>query len=149
MTILALDCGNKTGWALWGGAHVTSGVQDFTPRPTDVPGLRWSRFTAWLLLMSENAECIVSERWTRAPGIAGKISAGFITRIEEHCATHGATHVEVSPAELKRWLTGDGNANKLQMMSEVRHRRWTDKLALSDDEADALALLHFSLAQMA
>ena len=150
MTVLALDVGNKTGWARGDGARVESGVQDFTPRRTDLPGIRWFRFTAWLIPMSEHVEHIITERWTSAPGIAGKISAGYVTRVEEVCAMQGMIHQEVSPAELKRWATGKGNASKREMVDAVLSRRgWTDKLALGYDEADALALLHFSLAQMA
>ena len=148
MTILALDCGNKTGWARSGdrfGGPPTSSVQDFTPKPGELDGVRWSRFNDWLTRMLDTRpELVVYERWTRGPGDAPKIRAGFITRVEERCDARGIERLEVSPAELKLWTTGKGNASKLQMISAVQHRGWSDKLDLKDDEADALALLHYA-----
>ena len=157
MTVLALDCGNKTGWARSVRTGSTeSGVVDFTPKPNAlVAWNRWSRFVDWLDQMLDNhVRLVVYERWTNAPGIAAKISAGFITRVEERCDALGVERLEVSPAELKLWLTGKGNASKDEMTAEVLKRGWvnlrlyqsTDKAPpVTSDEADALALLHFAL----
>lgn len=47
----------------------------------------------------------------------------------------------VPPATLKKWVTGKGNANKKQMIAAVK-KKWKVEFK-SNDECDAVALLHF------
>lgn len=154
MTVLAIDCGNRTGWARSAGTLVTSGAVDFTPKPGDQAGIRWIRFNDWLdhvvppFPRAEGkpaTDLVVYERWTRGLGDAPKIRAGFITRIEEQCDACGIARLEVSPAELKHWLTGNGHARKDAMRNAVLIKLATDRIVMSFDEADALALLHYAL----
>jgi hypothetical protein len=51
---------------------------------------------------------------------------------------HGHTIVTVTPAELKRWATGKGNADKYAMLAAARVRGWHGD---DHNEADAY-LLH-------
>lgn len=153
MKILAIDAGNRCGWAQ--SDPPASGVADFTPRPGDLPGVRWVRFSDWLRLdMLPGVTLLVYERWTASPGVAAKIGAGYVTRIEEVVARENwyrpatvATPdlLEVSPAELKRWLTGNGRASKDQVRTEAISRGWVHSEASSFDEVDAIALLHYGM----
>lgn len=56
---------------------------------------------------------------------------------------HGIEHAAVHSATLKKWDTGSGRADKGAMLAAVR-ARWKPDVA-GDDEADALALLHYAL----
>ena len=48
-TILALDLGTTTGWALSGhGGLITTGTASFKPGRYDGGGMRYLRFTNWL-----------------------------------------------------------------------------------------------------
>ncbi len=48
-TILALDLGTMTGWALRGSdGHITSGSESFRPQRFEGGGMRFLRFKRWL-----------------------------------------------------------------------------------------------------
>ena len=48
-TILALDLGTTTGWALRGSdGHITSGSENFRPQRFEGGGMRYLRFKRWL-----------------------------------------------------------------------------------------------------
>lgn len=53
-------------------------------------------------------------------------------------STHGVTVVEVAPTVLKKFVTGNGNANKATMISTLSRKY--DVAFSSDDEADAYGL---------
>ena len=59
MRVLALDLATKTGWALWDGARIESGVQDFTPQRGDSPGMRYHLFNRWLTDMAVRFDGLV------------------------------------------------------------------------------------------
>ena len=48
MRILALDLATKTGWALWDGARIESGVQDFSKKRGESNGMLFLNFNHWL-----------------------------------------------------------------------------------------------------
>jgi hypothetical protein len=49
-SILALDLGSRTGWALRTmSGEIQSGTQDFRPRRFEGGGMRYLRFTDWLV----------------------------------------------------------------------------------------------------
>ena len=48
-TILALDLGTTTGWALRGSdGHITSGSESFRPQRFEGGGMRYLRFGRWI-----------------------------------------------------------------------------------------------------
>lgn len=53
-------------------------------------------------------------------------------------STHGVTVVEVAPTVLKKFVAGNGNANKATMISTLSRKY--DVTFASDDEADAYGL---------
>ena len=49
-TVLALDLGTTTGWALRGiDGHITSGSERFKPQRFEGGGMRYLRFKRWLV----------------------------------------------------------------------------------------------------
>src|SRR5690242_16045001 len=79
--LLALDLGTRTGWALSAGA---SGVQDFTARRGDSPGMRWIEFRAWLcrLLDSAPVDIIGYEQAHHRGGAATHVAHSLISVVE-------------------------------------------------------------------
>jgi crossover junction endodeoxyribonuclease RuvC len=69
------------------------------------------------------------------------------SRIRE--ALHDLDHhwVEVAPTQLKKWITGSGNADKKKMAVSVQER-WQFN-SKSDDVIDAFALAQFGRAHLA
>ena len=60
------------------------------------------------------------------------------------CITHkiaydrGVKRVSVSPSQVKKWLTGKGNADKAMMVEEVKKRGYNPT---DDNQADAIAIM--------
>ena len=152
MNVLALDLATRSGWALMENGRLESGVETFDVKRGESPGTRYLRFNRWLdeFALHPSAglpriELIVFEAANQRGGAATEVAAGFSTRVLEFCARHGIEHASVHSGTLKRFTTGKGNASKQEMLEAVA-RRW--KRVDTDDEADALALMHFALAEL-
>jgi Holliday junction resolvasome RuvABC endonuclease subunit len=151
MDVLALDLGTKCGWAILQHGEIQSAVETFDLRRGESPGMRWLRYTRWLEEMTVHpvagplVELVVYEAAHHRGGAATEIAAGFATHTQAVCARHGIEHASVHTATLKRFTTSKGNASKTEMLEAVA-RRW--KRVDTDDEGDALALLHYSLAEL-
>ena len=151
MDVLALDLGTKTGWALMERGTVQSAVETFDVRRGESPGMRYVRFTRWLeeMLVQSSAAprvgLVAYEAAHQRGGAATEIAAGFATHLQSICARHGIEHAAVHTATLKKWCTGKGNADKAAMLEAVA-RRW--RRVDTDDEADAVALLYYALAEL-
>lgn len=148
MNILAVDPGSKLGWALLIGATVESGVEDMSLRRGESPGARYLRFRRWLADTDELAEkmtgariaLIVYEQAHHRGGFSTEVLVGFTTRLQEHAAAAAKCEcVGVHSATLKKFATGSGRGDKLQMI-EAATRFWsiTPK---DDNHADALCML--------
>lgn len=154
ISILALDLGTRSGWAASLHGRIESGVQDFSLRRGESPGVRFLRFNAWLSQWAADGwrpDLLAYEAPHHRGGAATEIANGFSTRVQEFCARHGLEHASVHSATLKKWTTGRGNADKAAMMAAVS-RRWGEYLGnprdVDDNQADAMALLHYALAEL-
>ncbi|MFP5382262.1 MAG: hypothetical protein ACLGG4_08355, partial [Gammaproteobacteria bacterium] len=58
------------------------------------------------------------------------------------CEHHGVPYQGVPVGTIKKHVTGKGNASKDEMMAAMRARGY---LPTDDNEADALALLHWAI----
>jgi hypothetical protein len=157
MRILALDLGIRTGWALASPGAIESGVQRFELKRGESPGMRYLAFGRWLSdiyrLSGEALTLIAYEQFHHRGGAATELAAGFATRVQEFCATWALEHAAVHSATLKKFATGKGNADKPAMIAAVIRRGWAagqvrDGGPLDDNQADALALLHFVQAEL-
>jgi Holliday junction resolvasome RuvABC endonuclease subunit len=149
MNVLALDLGTCTGWATNVHGRDESGVQTFDVKRGESPGMRYVRFNAWLGQWAPDGwrpDLIVYEQTHNRGGAATEVAAGFATRVQEFCARHGIEHSAVHSATLKKFATGRGNAKKPEMIEAARVRFGYQ--GEDDDEADALALLHFARVEL-
>lgn len=153
--LLALDLGTNTGWAVSDQGRVDSGVQVFDLKRGESPGMRYLRFGRWLSEMAyfrggRLPELLVYEAAHYRGGHATEVAVGLVTRAQAYCAEHGIEHASVHTSTLKKVTTGHARASKEDMVRcvGVRFAEHLHGRQPSDDEADALALLDYALAEL-
>ena len=146
-TILALDLGTHTGWALHHlDGTITSGTEHFKPQRFEGGGMRFLRFKRWL-----NELLAASRRHQRgvlrgSPAARRRRCRPRLRRFPGHltawCEHHHIPYQGVPVGTIKKHATGKGNAGKDEMIAAAQAR---GHAPADDNEADALALLHWAL----
>lgn len=157
-SILALDLGTNTGWALrqTDGA-ITSGTQVFKPQRFEGGGMRYLRFKRWL---TELKVCQAQANHTTVPnGLqaiyfeevrrhastdAAHAYGGFLATLTAWCEHHQIPYQGLPVGTIKKHATGKGNASKEDVIEAMRAK---GHQPMDDNEADALALLYLVLEQ--
>ena len=142
-TVLAIDLGTTVGWALrMGDNTILSGTQTFRPGRFEGGGMRYLRFTDWLIEIAMRAHGIrrlVFEEVRRHAGTdAAHVYGGFLGTLTAWCEEHDVPYEGVPVGTIKRFATGKGNADKAAMIAAMRVRGFAPA---DDNEADAIALL--------
>ena len=142
-SILALDLGTATGWALRSpDGHIASGTVSFRPSRYDGGGMRYLRFRAWLDQIANGARGISAvyfEEVRRHAGTdAAHIYGGFLATLTAWCETKSIAYQGVPVGTIKRHITGKGNADKAAVTAAVRAHGF---VPADDNEADAVAIL--------
>lgn len=136
--ILALDPATKCGWAFSVDLY---GTWNLKTRSDESWGMKLLRFESKLkeTFLLQKPDLVVYER----PG--GRNTRAIITQskligiIERLCSENLIDYRAYSSTEIKKYITGKGNANKEVVIKAVADRiGYTGK---DDNEADALALL--------
>ena len=147
-TILALDLGTVTGWALRHNGVVTSGTQSFKPQRYEGGGMRYLRFARWLdeiLLSVGSIDALYFEEVRRHVGTdAAHVYGGLLAHLTAWCESQGIPYQGVPVGTIKKHATGKGNASKEQILEAMRAKGY---VPADDNEADALALLHWAIEQ--
>ena len=146
--ILALDLGQKAGWAVCNrDGAIASGVQEFRPGRFEGGGMVWLRFRAWLREIDETAGgvgVVVFEEVRRHLGTtAGHVYGGYLAHLTAWGEANKIPYRGVPVGTIKRHVTGKGNADKQAVIDAVRKLGFAPA---DDNEADALALLHWAIA---
>ncbi|PPU90998.1 crossover junction endodeoxyribonuclease RuvC [Xanthomonas albilineans] len=146
-TILALDLGTRTGWALQhSDGTITSGTEPFTPQRFEGGGMRFLRFKRWLnevLSTANPIHTVYFEEVRRHAGVdAAHAYGGFMGHLTAWCEHHQIPYQGVPVGTIKKHATGKGNASKDDMIASARRRGHTP---IDDNQADALALLHWAI----
>lgn len=147
-TILALDLGTQTGWALRQPTGITSGSECFKPHRFEGGGMRFLRFKHWLTELKQCADAIdalyFEEVRRHASTDAAHAYGGFLATLTAWCEHHRIPYQGVPVGTIKKHVTGKGNADKAAVMSAVVACGHTPA---DDNEADAIALLTWAIAQ--
>ena len=145
--ILALDLGTTTGWAMR--SHeglITSGTVSFRPRRFDGGGMRYLRFVNWLTELDQLSGPIVTiwfEEVRRHAGTdAAHVYGGLMATLTAWAEMRGVPYQGVPVGTIKKHATGKGNASKAMMIEAARAKGYSPA---DDNEADALAILHWAL----
>jgi hypothetical protein len=146
-TLLALDLGTTTGWALHGAdGLITSGTVSFRPGRFDGGGMRYLRFTNWLGELDRLSGPIASiwfEEVRRHAGTdAAHVYGGLMATLTAWAELRGVPYEGVPVGTIKRHATGKGNADKEAMIAAARARGFSPA---DDNEADAIAILFWAL----
>ena len=147
MTIFALDLGTQTGWALTSrDGSITSGSQSFKPQRFEGGGMRFLRFKRWLTDIkqcNDGIDQVVFEEVRRHVGVdAAHAYGGFMGQLTAWCEHHQIPYQGIPVGTIKKHATGKGNASKDEMVASIRSR---GHQPADDNEADALALLHWAI----
>ena len=144
MNILALDCATRTGWALWDkGKLIESGVQDFTKRRGDSNGILFLNFRIWLTrMLLNNITLVVYEQAHHRGGAATEICVNLTGRVQEMCSELKIEYTTVHSNTLKKWATGDGRADKGEMM--VQAGNILGRKPIDSNEADAVMMAAYA-----
>jgi Holliday junction resolvasome RuvABC endonuclease subunit len=145
-TILALDLGTTTGWALVSrDGSITSGSQSFKPQRFEGGGMRFLRFKRWLTDIKQcnnGIDQVVFEEVRRHVGVdAAHAYGGFMGQLTAWCEHHQIPYQGVPVGTIKKHATGKGNASKDHMVSAARR---LGHAPADDNEADAIALLYLA-----
>jgi Holliday junction resolvasome RuvABC endonuclease subunit len=147
ITILTLDLGTRTGWALLqpDGA-ITSGSEMFKPGRFEGGGMRFLRFKRWLTEIKQTTDgldAVYFEEVRRHAGVdAAHAYGGFLAHLTAWCEHHRIPYQGVPVGTIKKYATGKGNAGKEDMVAAARRRGHNP---VDDNEADALALLAWAI----
>ena len=126
-TILALDLGTTTGWALRAlDGLITSGTVSFRPSRYDGGGMRYLRFTNWLTELDQLSGPIAAiwyEEVRRHVGTdAAHVYGGLMATLTAWAELRGVPYQGVPVGTVKRHATGKGNAGKEAMIAAARAR---------------------------
>ena len=146
-SILAIDLGSTTGWAIRNGrCRILHGTAEFRPTRFEGGGMRYLRFGNWLdqtLEVTGGIDAVYFEEVRRHIGTdAAHVFGGLLATLTSWCEGHGIPYQGVPVGTIKRFATGKGNADKKAMIAAVRERGFEPA---DDNEADAIAILLWAL----
>jgi len=146
-TLLAIDLGTTTGWALRGyDGLITSGTVSFKPSRFDGGGMRYLRFQNWLSEMGRLVGPIATiyfEEVRRHIGTdAAHVFGGLMAVLTAWAEMRGVPYQGVPVGTIKKSATGKGNASKAMMIEAACKRGFFPK---DDNEADAIAILLWAI----
>ena len=144
---LCLDLGTTTGWALVSqDCVISSGRIKLKQDRWQGGGMRYLRFKHWLSEIqkqSDGIDQVFFEEVRRHLGTdAAHIYGGFMAMLTAWCEHQEIPYEGVPVGTIKRFITGKGNANKQAVSDAVRK---LGHMPGDDNEADALALLHWAM----
>lgn len=147
-TILALDLGTTTGWALRDQAgSITHGFVSFKPQRFEGGGMRFLRFKRWLTEIKATNEhgidAVYFEEVRRHLGVdAAHVYGGLMATLTSWCEHHQIPYEGVPVGTIKRHISGKGNASKHEVIKAVGELGFH---VSDDNEADAIALLNLAI----
>ena len=147
-TILALDLGTTTGWALRAPeGQIDHGFVSFKSQRFEGGGMRYLRFRRWLTEMKATVEgtqglgAVYFEEVRRHMGVdAAHVYGGLLATLTAWCEHHQIPYQGVPVGTIKKFATGRGNASKGEMIAAMKARGHSPA---DDNEADALALMRW------
>ena len=145
--ILALDLGTHTGWALRSAdGTIASGTIEFRNDRWQGGGMRFLRFKHWLTETRTTVGTIGAVFYEEVRAHAGVDAAhvfgGMLAILTAWCEHHSIPYEGVPVGTIKRFATGKGNASKEAVIAAMKAKGHQPG---DDNEADALAILHWAL----
>ena len=144
---LALDLGTTTGWAIKSrDSQIAHGFVSFKSQRFEGGGMRFLRFKHWLAeikTMTGEINAVYFEEVRRHVGVdAAHVYGGLMATLTTWCEHHRIPYQGVPVGTIKKHATGKGNAGKADVTAAMRA---LGHPVTDDNEADALAILHWAL----
>lgn len=146
-TLLALDLGTKTGWALRSASgDIASGMQSFQPSRFEGGGMRYLKFQRWLDEMAARGldEIMFEEVRNHAGVTAAHVYGGFLSHLQTWAEPRQIPFSALPVGTIKKHATGKGNASKNEMVAWAR-MGFKAQDVKDDNQADALAILKWMI----
>lgn len=141
-SLLALDLGTQTGWAVLAEERVISGTFDMRPAHGEGIGVRFLRFRRELLNPLRGIREVYYEDVRRHEGThAAHVYGALWGTLCAWCEEHAVPYHGVGVGEWKKSLGCKGNAGKEYVLAAIRQKGFN---AASFDEADALGILSYA-----
>jgi Holliday junction resolvasome RuvABC endonuclease subunit len=125
---------------------ISHGYITFKPGRYEGGGMRYLRFKNWLTEIKNQlgqVDAVYFEEVRRHAGTdAAHVYGGFLAVLTAWCEHHKIAYQGVPVGTIKKHATGKGNAGKDEMIQAMRDKGHPVE---NDNEADALAILHWAL----
>ena len=126
-TILALDLGTTTGWAIRPrNGDIAHGYASFRPQRFEGGGMRYLRFKRWLTelaALTTEFNAVYFEEVRRHAGVdAAHVYGGLMATLTSWCEHRNVPYQGVPVGTIKKHATGKGNASKDAMIAAMRAR---------------------------
>ena len=146
MSILAIDLGTRTGWAMRIYGQIFSGYVDLKSSRHEGGGYRYLRFRRWLEQQAHIPDAVYYEEVRRHLGTdAAHIYGGLLATLTAWCEEHQIPYCGVGVGTIKRFIANKGNASKQEVMDAIHAKGYED--VDDDNQADALAILFWAIAE--
>lgn len=145
MTVLALDLGTTTGWAIqYEDGRIESGYVSFKPKKNDGYGVRYIKFQKWLEIeFGGIVDKVCFEMVRGHTGVnASHIYGGWLAYLSAWCEINRVQLDFVEVKTLKKFATGNGNAGKPEMIAAAQVAGFD---VTDDNQADAIHLLRYAI----
>lgn len=143
---LAIDLGTKTGWAIGRSVGaIASGVWNLDDKKFAGAGMRFLVLRQKLVAIHKRlpVDVLYFEGVRAHRGVdAAHVYGGLLATLAAWCETERIPYDAVPVGTIKRYWTGKGNADKAMMIEMAKLHGFN---VIDDNEADALALLHYKL----
>lgn len=138
--LLALDIGTSCGFAMLGDDdRVKSGTWDISVGRGQADGWRYAHLFTHLRKL-EGVEAVAIEKTQWMQGSAIDVHAGISAIIKCWAAERGVKFFEVHNGTLKKFITGNGHAEK-ELVAEYVAKRFPGQIIKTTDQSDALGVL--------
>lgn len=143
---LALDLGTKCGWALLrADGRVESGQAKFDLKDGEGQGARYVKFRRWLVEMKAAHQDIGELVYEQVMGhgafqvISAHVYGGMLATLQAFGEHHQIAYRGIGVSTIKKQFAGHGKASKTDVIRQCEALGFRP---CSDNEADAIALLH-------
>ena len=145
-SVLSLDLGTRTGWALLrADGRVESGQAKFEVKDGEGQGSRYVKFRRWLVEMKQAHPDITELVYEQVMGhgafqvIASHVYGGMLATAQAFGEHHQIAYRGIGVSTIKKQFAGHGKASKTDVIRQCEAMGFKPG---SDNEADAIALLH-------
>ena len=143
---MALDLGTKTGFAvLRADGKVESGQAKFELKDGEGQGARYVKFRRWLVEMKQAHPELAEIIYEQVMGhgafqvISAHVYGGMLATLQAFGEHHQIAYRGVGVSTIKKQFAGHGKASKTDVIRQCEALGFRP---CSDNEADAIALLH-------